>query len=212
MVHAAANMNDEVESTRELILRTATRHFAENGFAGASLREIGEDAGINFQSIRYHFGSKEALWESVVESLSHKAVEVGRHQEQVIAVLPLKEQLLAQITALVSYTVENPELWIILTRESMKNSERYRNIYPRYVKQLYQLTEKFLSKLQKAGVINNSIPIKDLVMIFMGALNYRMFTPADAEFYLGKPKSSAETVKRHSQALFQLMSNAGEAT
>jgi len=207
---SAALANNDTGNTRDLIMNTAISYFAEHGFSGTSLRDIGEEAGINFQSIRYHFGSKEELWEAVVATLSQRAVDAGKHHEQAIVALPLRDQLKAQIRALVAYTVENPELWIILTREAMKNSERYRQIYPKYVERLYQLTEKFLSRLQKGGVINSEIPVKDLVMIFLGGLNYRIFTPADSEFYLGKSLTTDDVIKKHSEALFLILSNAGD--
>ncbi|GLI28544.1 hypothetical protein ARHIZOSPH14_27860 [Agromyces rhizosphaerae] len=42
----------------------ALRNFAANGFAGASLQQIADDAGYAKSSVLYHFGSKEALLEA----------------------------------------------------------------------------------------------------------------------------------------------------
>ena len=97
--HTARIRADGVH-TREQILQSAAQCFAECGFEGTSLRNIGEAAGINFQSIRYHFGSKEDLWEAVVASLSHQALEAGIHHEQATVALQPKDQLRAQIRAI----------------------------------------------------------------------------------------------------------------
>jgi AcrR family transcriptional regulator len=45
-------------STREAILDTAERLFAEKGVEGTSIRDITGTAGVNLGSINYHFGSK----------------------------------------------------------------------------------------------------------------------------------------------------------
>lgn len=48
-------------STREVLLDTAERLFAERGIGGASLRAITGAAGTNLAAVNYHFGSKEGL-------------------------------------------------------------------------------------------------------------------------------------------------------
>ncbi len=52
--------------TRDRLLDAAERHFADRGFAGASLRDITADAGANLAAVSYHFGSKEELFVAVV--------------------------------------------------------------------------------------------------------------------------------------------------
>ncbi len=47
--------------TREQILDTAERLFAERGIDGVSIRTITAEAQVNLAAIHYHFGSKEAL-------------------------------------------------------------------------------------------------------------------------------------------------------
>ena len=47
--------------TQIKVLEAAEAEFAEHGFAGASIRNITQRAGVNVASIHYHFGSKEEL-------------------------------------------------------------------------------------------------------------------------------------------------------
>lgn len=51
--------------TRERILLTAERLFAEAGIGATSLRGITAAAGVNLAAVNYHFGSKDALVEAV---------------------------------------------------------------------------------------------------------------------------------------------------
>jgi AcrR family transcriptional regulator len=52
--------------TKERILDTAERAFAEHGFDATSLRSIIAEAGVNLAAVHYHFGTKEKLLEAVL--------------------------------------------------------------------------------------------------------------------------------------------------
>ena len=58
------------ETTREQLLKIAVEMFAENGFAGTSLRSIAKKAGVSPALLIHHFGTKEALIkEAISETL-----------------------------------------------------------------------------------------------------------------------------------------------
>lgn len=63
MTNPVADQGD----TRQRILATAERLFAENGFAGTSLRALTAEAGVNLAAVNYHFRSKERLIEEVLK-------------------------------------------------------------------------------------------------------------------------------------------------
>ena len=50
---------------KDLILDAAELIFADEGFAGAKMRDIANRAGVNQALIRYYFGSKEELFDDV---------------------------------------------------------------------------------------------------------------------------------------------------
>ena len=55
-----------MSATALQLLLTAERLFAENGFAGVSLRQVGAEAGsANNSAVSYHFGSKEGLVDAI---------------------------------------------------------------------------------------------------------------------------------------------------
>jgi AcrR family transcriptional regulator len=55
----------EHATTKELILDTAERLFAERGLDATSVRDITGAAGVNLGAITYHFGTKQRLIEAM---------------------------------------------------------------------------------------------------------------------------------------------------
>src|SRR3989304_5650061 len=54
-------------STRDKILESAIRLFAEKGFSGTTTREIAEKAGVNEALIFRHFSTKRDLYSAIIE-------------------------------------------------------------------------------------------------------------------------------------------------
>jgi AcrR family transcriptional regulator len=72
----ADGFNEPVSvSTRERILEKAEHVFAEFGFDGASIRQIGLAAGVPVALLGYHFGSKEGLYRAVFDRRAPTVVE-----------------------------------------------------------------------------------------------------------------------------------------
>ena len=60
---------NEAEDTRERILQSSRKLFAEKGFDMTSVRDITSDAGCNVASVNYHFGGKENLYLETFRSM-----------------------------------------------------------------------------------------------------------------------------------------------
>jgi AcrR family transcriptional regulator len=63
------------EATRSQLIAVATRMFAANGYEGTSIEAVLQEAGVSRGALYHHFGSKEALFEAVVEDLEAKLGE-----------------------------------------------------------------------------------------------------------------------------------------
>lgn len=65
----AADHASEKRGSREALLDSAAKLFAEKGYAGVGTREIAADAGANLGMIKYHFGSKGELFVAAIHQL-----------------------------------------------------------------------------------------------------------------------------------------------
>ena len=57
------------ENSKERLLKTATKLFAQKGFAGTSVREIAKTAGVNVAMISYFWGGKKELYQSIIDDM-----------------------------------------------------------------------------------------------------------------------------------------------
>ena len=67
--------------TRESIMATALRLFAQRGIDAVSLNEIVQVAKVNAAAIHYHFGSKDGLIEAI---LRHNASALGERRNELL--------------------------------------------------------------------------------------------------------------------------------
>lgn len=58
--------------TRQKIIDSALRLYAQNGIDGVPVRALTSDAGVNVAAVHYHFGGTEALAEAVFGELSER--------------------------------------------------------------------------------------------------------------------------------------------
>jgi AcrR family transcriptional regulator len=96
-------------SAKEKILIAAERLFAWHGIDGASLRQIGSEAGAaNNSAVQYHFGSKDQLVQAIVEY--RLAGLIARRQELMTEIRPddLRSWVQCQVTTVVEQA-EKPD-------------------------------------------------------------------------------------------------------
>jgi len=77
------NLNET--TTRQKILTHAARLFAEKGFTETSMRELAKIVGLNTASMYYHFPSKNAILEQMLEDYS--AGNINVYDEQKISII-----------------------------------------------------------------------------------------------------------------------------
>lgn len=102
-------------STPKALLAAARELFARKGYDGTSIRSITDHAGANLGAVTYHFGSKRALYESVLQSvLSPLHDRVRRAAEAEGAPL---DQLETVIRAFFRHLQENPDMPQLMLQE-----------------------------------------------------------------------------------------------
>lgn len=69
---------DEKEKSKQRILSSATKLFAQKGYDGVGIREICKDANANICMVSYFWGGKEELYKGIVDNLIEKQNEYAK--------------------------------------------------------------------------------------------------------------------------------------
>lgn len=65
-----------MKNTKEKLLRTAAELFARHGIDGVSTRDLVKASGVNLCSINYYFGTKQKLYEAILNEVIEKIISV----------------------------------------------------------------------------------------------------------------------------------------
>lgn len=99
---------EQRESGRDAIVRTATLLFGERGYQGVSMRLLAEQLGITAPSLYHHFSSKEALLFAVLED-NQRDFLVTMEEAVAQAGSDPRRQLATLVASHVRYQIEKIE-------------------------------------------------------------------------------------------------------
>jgi AcrR family transcriptional regulator len=103
----------DADNTRQLLLRSARKHFARDGYTATTVRDIATDAGVNVALINRYFVSKEGLFEAC---LSHAAESLRGDDAPATTVEQLAQSIVSQLVG--EPTGERQLLLLLLLRSS----------------------------------------------------------------------------------------------
>lgn len=85
-------MSTKAEDTEKNILNTARKHFLKDGFSGASLRNIVEDAGLTTGAFYKYYPTKEALFDALTDPYIEHIYQIYDRVVEDFEKLSAKEQ------------------------------------------------------------------------------------------------------------------------
>lgn len=146
-----------------LLLETALQSFGENGYDGASVREIARRLKVSHNLIPQRFGSKEALWYAAVDhgfgrlekDLLRAAQSLGKDELSVLRGLILS---FIEINAL------HPSLLQIINQEASQPGPRLDYLFKTYIKPVRDFGDSWLTRLADEGRIN---PVSVTLLYFL---------------------------------------------
>ncbi len=110
--------------TRSALLEAALSEFAQHGFEGASLRGIGQRAGLEYTLLKYHFLDKETLWRSTATFAFEKIYSLWEEAIPADSQMSAAERVDIEFRTLLRFTVEHPQFYQFMQRESSVDSPR----------------------------------------------------------------------------------------
>jgi AcrR family transcriptional regulator len=105
-------MQGQDKETRERLLSTAERMFAERGFSKVTIREICRSARANGAAVNYHFNGKKGLYDEVVKSAIKTMQTTTDAIREAGSGRPGDEQLAAYVSIFLKRVVAARDSWI----------------------------------------------------------------------------------------------------
>jgi TetR/AcrR family transcriptional regulator len=189
---------------RAKILAAAERLFAERGYAGAAIREIASEAGINSAMIHYYFGNKDGLYFAVLENAASTvraliAEATGGDQS-------IKERLTSFVSAYASYLFSHPNLARILSREMLSGGDHSMKLAQKYATTNYGMLREAMAAAIKRGEMRK-IDVDLAPVSLMGMILVFQFMRPLISFAIGNLEYDERFIKRLSAHTVDLFLN-----
>jgi AcrR family transcriptional regulator len=103
------------KDTKERILEAALDLFSQNGYAGTNIRELTAALGLVKSSLYKHFGSKEEIWDALLDSMIAYYAERFGSPERLPPAPESPEGLVAMTMRMVDFTIHDEK--VVKTRK-----------------------------------------------------------------------------------------------
>jgi AcrR family transcriptional regulator len=189
---------------RSRLLQAATDAFAENGYEGASLRAIADDAKVSFQLIAYYFGSKEELWLATVDYLFERYLETGKG----LGFTPsgnLQEQFHNHLRILLTDMLQRPQLHKICVQEGLAKSTRYFNVIEPKLEHLFRtLALPYFREVVRLGIVEK-FTAEETCLLWSAIVRMNLLSPDRVAHCVGIQPESPKSVERQVDLLFGIL-------
>jgi AcrR family transcriptional regulator len=196
-----------VSERREQIMAVAAELFAEKGFHGVSIAELGAACGFSGPALYRHFRSKDAVLAAMLVNISEELLSVGR--ARVREAEDAVQALRALVDWHVSFALDHKALIVVQDRDwaalPLEAREKVRETQRKYVevwvKQLRTVDESLAPREARARVhatfgLLNSTPHS----AFLPAEQMRVVLSEMAQRSLGIPVDTAALVRDHAES------------
>ena len=162
------NVNLEKDTARNL-MEAGRKLFAKHGYDGVSVRDICREAETNSNSVNYHFGSKQGLFESILKQFGEDMLASAK---RVLASPPrdaveFRTRLLIFMEEILSTLLDNRDLLMIVHTEFLQEMPHCDDsvgeafmAYPLFVMD-------YFTKAKEAGIVKENVDVEILGSLIM---------------------------------------------
>ena len=179
-----------------LLLKAGQSAFARHGFEGASLRGIAAAAGVDPALAAHHFGSKEALWEAVIDRFAlYLAPYVAELRElQMHAEIPIRMRLETAFRQLIAGVCGEPESGMLISRISAEKGNKLDMLVEKLIRPYHDAFEPLLLEAMREKLIAEQ-PLEMLYFMLLHAVTMSV-SFRHVLGYFDEPYEDIERLKR----------------
>lgn len=154
---------------RDLILKAATKVFAQNGFFNSQVADVARVAGVAAGTVYLYFRGKDDLLVSIFERSMRDALDEGRAAASTIADPAERLRRIAHLH--LSRLGRDKDLAVVFQvelRQSVKFMERFSETF---LQDYFKLIRQAIADGQQSGAFRKDISATTATKIFFGALD-----------------------------------------
>ena len=148
-------------TTRQAILDAAVSEFWEHGFRGASVRKICARAGASSNAITYHFGTKEKLYQEILDQFA--ALLLEQTQTALSGELRSQEEFAIRLEVFLAQLLEtyqrNREVVLIAIREFEQLQPNDDDSAVRELVEINHSLSRFVHKAKDQGFVREDVDV-----------------------------------------------------
>jgi len=166
----------EFPAKQILIMESAEKLFAEKGFAGTSVRDIADEAGVNLAMISYYFGSKEKLLESIFR---YRGEYIQLQLENMIQnkTMSSLEKMTTLMDNYINRIMQQQCFHKIMAREQMMDVGGTTSKLIKQLKKTNQeLVKKIITEGQRKGEFKKNIDVPLMMATLIGTTSHLVTT------------------------------------
>ena len=179
----------KTSNTREQLLKATLKLISEKGYLGATTREIAQEAGVTELTLFRHFGSKERLFESLLNSYTF--LPVLRDLLPELTELSCEDALRLLATRFLLSLKERKSMVKIMYSEVNVYPEKVRKVYNTFIDEVRATLAGYFNTLQRQGKLRNVSP-EMAARVFHGLI----FSYFRAEEIMGKTGMTKKKMDR----------------
>ena len=142
--------------TKERLLKATLKLISEKGYLGATTREIAHEAGVTELTLFRHFGSKEKLFEELLNSYTF--LPMLRDLLPELDGLAYEDALRLLAVRFLQSLKERKSMVKIMYSEVTIYPEKVRRVYNKFVEEIRATLAGYFETLQKRGILRGVSP------------------------------------------------------
>lgn len=190
---------------QEMIIDAALEVFREKGYASARMADIARRAGVSYGLVYHYFGSKEVLFDLIVETWWSDLYTMMDREKK--AKGDFSDKLIHIIRFFLETYVQRPNLMSIFVSEVCRSSVYHTEEGLSKFLKFFSLCEEIMLQGQKQGVLKKDIPTHHLSYIFYGAIETFI-----SVMVLGKEPLTKKRLERAVHAIMEVFMDGAKAS
>ena len=181
-------------STRDNILRAATRVFSRRGYDGGSIEKISKSAKSVDRMIYYYFGNKEGLFTEVLENAYRRMNEAERKLK--LDTSQPVEGLKLVIDFVLTYYRKHPEFATLLNTENLQRgkhitkSQRAREYSSPAIAVINELLQKGIAQ----GIFRTDVSARNVYLLIVSTTYFYMSNRYTLSVFLGEDLQTPDAI------------------